>query len=86
MVHFYTVTVVHFYIVKTNRTQLSKNCFSRETIIGSVFKLCQEAEKCWKFLRGRHRLAQIVQLEPFIDGIHEQEMDPLKNEKEQNAA
>ena len=56
-----------------HRTKKSKNCFSRDTIIACVFKLCVEAEKRWKRLYGYKRLADIIRLVKFIDGIAESE-------------
>ena len=52
-----------------HRTNKSKNCFSRDTIIASVFKLCQEAEKRWQRLCGHQRLAQVINLVKFTDGV-----------------
>jgi len=56
-----------------HRTVKSKNCFSRDTIIASVFKLLQEAQKRWKKLYGHHRLADVVNLVKFVDGIQHNE-------------
>jgi putative transposase len=58
-----------------HRTRKSKNCFSRETIIAATYKLFMEAEKRWKPLRGKHRIAQVINMEKFIDGIHENEIN-----------
>jgi transposase-like protein len=52
-----------------HRTIKSKNCFSRDTIIASVFKLLQDAQKRWKKLYGHHRLAEVINLVKFVDGI-----------------
>lgn len=52
-----------------HRTIKSKGCFSRDTIIASVYKLIREAEKRWKKLYGHARLADVINLVPFIDGI-----------------
>lgn len=57
-----------------HRTKRSKGCVSRNTIIASVFKLCLEAEKRWKPLRGKKRVAEVINLEKFIDGINEKEI------------
>ena len=56
-----------------HRTRKSKNCFSTKTIIAAVFKLSMEAQKRWKPLRGKHRIAQVINMQKFIDGIHENE-------------
>lgn len=52
-----------------HRTKKSKNCFSRKTIIASVFKLCCEAQKRWKKLNGTHRIEQVLQMMTFVDGV-----------------
>lgn len=58
-----------------HRTKRSKNCFSRNTVIAAVFKLCMEAEKRWRPLRGKHRISQVINMQRFIDGINENEID-----------
>jgi putative transposase len=60
-----------------HRTVKSKNCFSRKTLIGATFKLFQEAQKRWVLLRSRHRLAEVIKFEKFINGINQKE---LKND------
>ena len=32
-----------------------------------VFKLCMEAQKRWRPLRGRHRIPQVISMQKFID-------------------
>lgn len=59
-----------------HRTKKSKNCFSRNTIIACVFKLCLEAEKRWKKLRGSQRLTDVINLVEFKDGL------PIDKEEE----
>ena len=72
-----------------HRTKKSKNCFSRNTVIAAVFKLSMEAEKRWRPLRGKHRIAQIIDMQRFIDGINENEINDQKlsdNDGEKYAA
>jgi transposase-like protein len=57
-----------------HRTRKSKNCFSRHTIMASVFKLCCEAEKRWRYLNARKRVVQVIHFEKFINGIHVNEI------------
>jgi transposase-like protein len=57
-----------------HRTRKSRNCFSRNTIIAATYKLFLEAERRWKPLRGKNRIAQVINMEKFIDGIHENEI------------
>ena len=61
-----------------HRTVKSKGCFSRDTIMASVFKLIQEAEKRWKKLYWHQRLADIINLVKFVDGV------PAKEQPQQN--
>jgi transposase-like protein len=67
-----------------HRTKKSRGCFSRETIIACIFKLACEAEKRWKRLYGYKRLAEVINLVKFIDGISEHE--PNKNNSSSEAA
>ena len=52
-----------------HRTVKSRGCFSRDTIMMSVFKLIKEAEKNWKKLYGQKMLADVINLVEFKDGI-----------------
>jgi len=69
-----------------HRTRKSKGCFSRETILASVFKLCQEAEKRWKHLRGKKRMAQVINCVKFIDGIAEDEIQKQGDKNDDQVA
>ena len=81
---FYTFPAEHWASIRTtnpiestfatvrHRTIKSKGCFSRDTIIASVFKLIKEAEKRWKKLYGHQRLADVINLVKFVDGVPEQ--------------
>jgi putative transposase len=66
-----------------HRTRKSRNCFSRNTIIAATYKLFLEAEKRWKPLRGKNRIAQVINMEKFTDGIHVSEIsnDNLNEKK-----
>ena len=64
----------YYYTSVRHRTKLSKNCCARKTIIAATFKLMTEAEKRWKKLNGAKRLAQIIHLEKFVDGVHIEEL------------
>lgn len=63
------------------RTRQSKGCFSRKTILGSVYKLMMEAQKRWRPLNGSKRIAEVLQMVKFIDGIPEYELSNIKKEK-----
>jgi transposase-like protein len=72
-----------------HRTKKSKNCFSRQTILASVFKLFIEAKKRWKPLKGKNRIAEIIALNVFVDGINQNQLTILNdkdNHDKQNLA
>jgi transposase-like protein len=69
-----------------HRTRKSKNCFSRKTLISSTFKLFMEAEKRWRKLSGSKRITQVINMEKFIDGTHENELDYTVKEEQNYAA
>ena len=69
-----------------HRTKKSKNCFSRTTLIAATFKLMIEAQKRWKKLSGSKRIAQVINMEKFINGVHENEVIEQQNEEQINAA
>lgn len=62
-----------------HRTRQSRGCFSKETVIAATFKLSIEASKRWHRLRARKRLAEIINMEKFIDGINEKELTNSNN-------
>lgn len=51
-----------------HRTRQSRGCFSRNTIVGSTFKLMLEASKRWKRLYGYKKLADVINGVQFKDG------------------
>lgn len=70
-----------------HRTYKSKGCFSRTTIMTSVFKLLMEAEKRWKKLYCHKKLAEVISLDKFIDGVNEKELKNInKNNLIESAA
>lgn len=58
-----------------HRTRKSKNCFSRSTVVAATYKLFLEAQKRWLPLRGRNRIAQVINMEKFIDGVNQNEIN-----------
>lgn len=52
-----------------HRTQKSKGCFSRQTILTSAFKLCLEAQKRWRPFYGHAKLPAMIEGVVFRDGI-----------------
>jgi transposase-like protein len=56
------------------RTDKTKNCLSRETVMTMVFRLCQCAEDKWRRLDGSKLLAEVIRGINFVDGIREKRM------------
>ena len=56
-----------------HRSKLTKGCGSRKTTMTMVFKLCREAEKKWRKLRGHKHLSNVIQGVKFRDGFTEEE-------------
>ena len=52
-----------------HRTTRTKNCVSRNTLLGLVFQLTLTAEKSWRKLRGFKLLPDVVKGVRFQDGI-----------------
>lgn len=54
-----------------HRTYKAKGAFSRTTILTMVFKLCKNAEKHWRKLRGFKYLADVIHGVKFVNGVRE---------------
>ena len=52
-----------------HRTTQTKNCVSRNTLLGLVFQLALTAEKGWRKLGGFKRLPEVVRGVRFQEGI-----------------
>ena len=52
-----------------HRTTRTKNCVSRNTLLGLVFQLTLIAEKGWRKIRGFKRLSDVIEGTRFQDGI-----------------
>lgn len=52
-----------------HRTTRTKNCVSRNTLLGLVFQLTLSAEKRWQRIRGFKRLPEVIEGVRFQDGI-----------------
>lgn len=52
-----------------HRTTRTKNCVSRNTLLGLVFQLALTAEKGWRRIRGFKQLPDVANGIPFQDGI-----------------
>ncbi|HSV30397.1 MAG TPA: IS256 family transposase [Atribacteraceae bacterium] len=55
------------------RTDKTKNCGSRVTVLSMVLQLFLSAEKRWRRLNGVPRLAEVVEGVIFVDGIRQKE-------------
>jgi putative transposase len=51
------------------RTNKTRRCLSRTTMLAMVFKLWQSAAKRWHQLRAAHYLTEVVQGMVFKDGL-----------------
>lgn len=51
------------------RTDKTRGCVSRKTILALVFRLGQSAEKRWRRLRGFKRLGEVIRGVKFRDGV-----------------
>ncbi len=70
-----------------HRTTRTKNCVSRNTLLGLVFQLALTAEKSWRKLRGFNRLPDVVNGIRFQDGIAvAPNPDDSKDEQQKDAA
>jgi transposase-like protein len=52
-----------------HRAYKAKGCFSQQTILTMVFKLCQGAQKRWKKLYGYAEMAELANGAKYVDGI-----------------
>jgi transposase-like protein len=59
-----------------HRTTRTRNCVSRPTFLGLVFKLIEEAEKTWRRIRGADQIAALLNGVPFKDGLPAQDNPP----------
>lgn len=67
------------------RTDKTRGCVAKDTILALVFKLVQSAEKRWLRIRGFEYLADVIEGVPFKDGRRVEEDNQLKD-TEQDAA
>jgi len=69
-----------------HRTTRTKNCVSRNTLLGLVFQLALTAEKSWRKLRGFNRLPDVVKGIQFQDGIAVPDQPDETEEEQQKVA
>jgi len=51
-----------------HRTKRTKGCGTRLATLTMVFKLCKQAEKTWKRIKGYRLIAKVIQGVRFVDG------------------
>ncbi|MCJ7735725.1 MAG: IS256 family transposase [Anaerolineae bacterium] len=54
------------------RTAKTRGCLSRITLLTMIFRLCLSAQRRWRRLDGRDRLADIIQGISFVDGLRQE--------------
>ena len=53
------------------RTNKTRGCLSRQTVLMMVFRLCLCAEKTWRRLDGSKYLAEVIKGVRFVNGLKE---------------
>ena len=69
-----------------HRTTRTKNCVSRNTLLGLVFQLALTAQQSWRKLGGFMLLPAVVQGIRFVDGLRVTDQTPSEAEEEQQIA
>ena len=69
-----------------HRTTRTKNCVSRNTLLGLVFQLALTAEPSWRKLGGFKLLPAVVQGIRFVDGLRVTDQPPSAFAEEQQIA
>jgi len=69
-----------------HRTERTKGCVSRASLLGLIFKLAMSAENNWRRLRGFERLGELVAGVKFVDGISNNKIKRTQVQPQQAAA
>ena len=69
-----------------HRTERTKGCVSRASLLGLIFKLAMSAESSWRRLRGFERLGELVAGVKFVDGISNNKIKRTQVQPQQAAA
>ena len=69
-----------------HRSERTRGCVSRATLLGLVFKLAMSAEKNWRKVRGFEHLADMVRGVKFVDGVKQEKRNQVKARVQQVAA
>ena len=69
-----------------HRTDRTKGCVSRSSLLGLTYKLAMSAEKSWNRLRGFERLGELIAGVKFVDGVRAQARTKQNRSLQQAAA
>jgi transposase-like protein len=69
-----------------HRTDRTKGCVARSTLLGLTYKLAMCAEQSWRRLRGFAQLGEVIAGVKFIDGVSEDKRKGSKPGRQQAAA
>jgi len=69
-----------------HRTDRTKGCVSRSSLLGLTYKLAMSAEKSWNRLRGFERLGELIAGVKFVDGVRAQARTKQNRSLQQVAA
>ena len=69
-----------------HRTDRTKGCVSRSSLLGLTYKLATSAEKSWNRLRGFERLGELIAGVKFVDGVRAQPRTKQNRSLQQAAA
>ena len=69
-----------------HRTDRTKGCVSRSSLLGLTYKLAMSAEKSWNRLRGFERLGELIAGVKFVDGVRAQPRAKQNQSVQQAAA
>ena len=58
-----------------HRTDRTKGCVTRDTMLAMMFKLVQCAQKNWRRIRGFKQVAKVIKGVRFENGIEQSEAD-----------
>jgi transposase-like protein len=61
-----------------HRTERTKGCASRATLLALLFKLAMSAEQSWRRLRGFQYLADVVRGVKFVDGVKQEKQNQTR--------
>ena len=64
------------------RTDKTRGCVSKDSILTLVFKLVQSAEKRWLRIRGFKHLADVIEGVPFKDGMRVEKLTDLNPQQD----